>query len=331
MNEAIETRELIAVTFRGSLLCGTYHKPYGRRTGSGLDLNAPSAIGVLFMNAGFLPRSGLGDSAVYWADSFAACGYPSFRIDLQGLGDSHGEPPEDLSDFSNSGGFAPELNAIMKELVRRFSLSGVAVVAHCGSTISAVFAAALSRECAGLVLMDPYFHLPQGGSRVRAGLSEWAWRSRLGGSVANVYHWLKHIHLFMRGSKPPSNANLPLLSRWKQLGSSGLPILVLKAPALKARGIQPRLGEFDYLNYVQELSGRGSQIVINYLEGTNHSFADRLGRIAVRQHIERWLSACFPLAERQVSVLNRLQYEHNGLENQTEHHEVRSPQSNTAR
>lgn len=331
MNEAIETRELIAVPFRGSLLRGTYHRPYGRRTGSGLDLNERSAIGVVIMNAGFLPRSGLGDSALYWADSFAACGYPSFRIDLRGLGDSDGEPPADLSDFVNSGGFAPELAAIVKEIVRRFGLPGVAVVAHCGSTVSAIFAAAVSRECKGLVLLDPYFHLPQGGSKVRAGLSDWAWRSRLGGSIANVYHWLKHIHLFIRGSKPPSNANLPLLNRWKRLGSSGLPILVLKAPALKARGIQPRLGEFDYLDYVQALSGRGSQIVIKYIEGTNHSFADRLGRVAVRQHTESWLRACFPLTEHQGFALNPLRSEHNGLKNHTEHHEMRSHESNTTR
>jgi pimeloyl-ACP methyl ester carboxylesterase len=293
MNEATETRELITLPFRGSLLRGTYHRPYGRRPGPGLDLSERSVIGVVLMNAGFLPRSGLGDSAVYWADSFAACGYPSFRIDLQGLGDSDGEPPADLSNFVSSGGFAPELAAIVKEIVRRFDLPGVAVVAHCGSTVSAVFAAAVSRECKGLVLLDPYFHLSQGPTKVRAGLSEWAWRSRLGGSIANVYRWLKHIHLFIRGSKPPSNANLPLLNCWKQLGSSGLPILVLKAPALKARGIQPKRGEFDYLNYVQGLSGRGSQIVVRYIEGTNHSFADGLGRIAVRQHTERWLGGCF--------------------------------------
>jgi pimeloyl-ACP methyl ester carboxylesterase len=313
------------------VLRGTYHRPYGLSTGSGLDLNEPSAIGVLLVNAGFLPRSGLGDSAVYWADSFAACGYPSFRIDLQGLGDSDGEPPADLSDFVNSGGFAPELAAIVKDIVRRFGLSGVAVVAHCASTVSAIFAAALIRECKGLALLDPYFHLSQGGSKLRAGLSDWAWRSRLGGSISTVYHWLKHVHLFLRWRKPPSNANLPLLRRWKQLGSSGLPILVMKAPALKARGSQPRLGEFDYLNYVQARSGRASRIVVKYIEGTNHSFADRLGRIAVRQHTERWLRSCFPLMERQASALNPPRSEHSGFKNHTENHEMRSHQSNTAR
>ena len=40
-------------------------------------------------------------------------------------------------------------------------------------------------------------------------------------------------------------------------------MLVMKAPALKARGIKPRMGEFDYLGYLQTLSGRGSRIASN--------------------------------------------------------------------
>lgn len=90
MNAAIETRELISVAFGGIRLWGTYHRSHGGRSGVPEDLAEKHRVGVLFLNPGFQPRAALGDSPVYWADSFAKCGYPSFRFDLPGLGDSGG-------------------------------------------------------------------------------------------------------------------------------------------------------------------------------------------------------------------------------------------------
>jgi hypothetical protein len=81
------------------------------------------------------------------------------------------------------------------------------------------------------------------------------------------------------------------------VASTGLPILFLKAPARKATGTKPRVGEFDYLKYVLGLAGRNSKVVVELIEGTDHSFANRLGRAAVRRHIEGWLTSYFPLQE----------------------------------
>jgi hypothetical protein len=66
-------------------------------------------------------------------------------------------------------------------------------------------------------------------------------------------------------------------------------MLVLKAPALKTRGLKPRIGEFDYLGYLQSKANPRNRVSIEFVEGTNHSFADRRGREAVRQNIEQWL------------------------------------------
>ena len=112
--------------------------------------------------------------------------------------------------------------------------------------------------------------------------------------VSNVYYCLKYIRLLVRRNRPPRNANLALLRCWNQLASAGMPMLVMKAPALKARGIKPPMGEYDYLGYLQALSGRGSRIAIKFIEGTDHSFADSVGRTAIRQHTEEWLNTCFP-------------------------------------
>ena len=130
MKGAIETREVIAVVVGGVCLRGTYHRPHQERSGSGAGLAEKNRTGVLFLNPGFLPRAAIGDSAVGWADSFAQCGYPSFRFDLPGLGDSDGEPPAELLDFINAGGYAAILSATVKEVAERFSLSGMVIVGH---------------------------------------------------------------------------------------------------------------------------------------------------------------------------------------------------------
>jgi len=90
MQEAIETRELIMLDGPDGDIRGTYHRPNeGSFYPRSLPI-APGRIGVLFLNSTSPTRAQNGDAAVYLADSFASCGYPSFRLDLPGFGDSQG-------------------------------------------------------------------------------------------------------------------------------------------------------------------------------------------------------------------------------------------------
>lgn len=239
MNGSIETRELITVDVGGVCLRGTYHRTHAERPGPPAQRGMENRIGVLFLNHGFLPRAAPGDSAVYWADSFANFGYPSFRFDLAGLGDSDGDVPAQMHDYVNAGGYAPILSATLKEIVERFSLAGVVIMGHCAGAVTALYTAAASKECRGLVLTDPYFFLPRERTKIRVELSRWSSWSRLGALVSDLYYCLKYIRLLVRRNRPPANANLPLLRCWNQLASAGIPMLVMKAPAVKAQGIKP--------------------------------------------------------------------------------------------
>jgi pimeloyl-ACP methyl ester carboxylesterase len=253
---------------------------------------------LLFLNSLALPRAATGDSAVYWADSFARSGYPTFRFDLPGLGDSDGQTSTDLLDFINCGGFGPAAAGIAKQLVERGGYSGVVLVGHCAGAVTANYAAAAFKKCKGMILLDPYFHLPVAKRpESREKLSGWARRSALGKPLSNLFDRVKHLKLFLRGSTLPGNANTKLLSKWKELSAAGLPILLFKAPGIKAQGSKPRVGEFDYLEYVRKLAGRKSDLVMKSIGESDHSFANRAGREAVRQEVEGWLASHFPLTD----------------------------------
>jgi hypothetical protein len=103
----------------------------------------------------------------------------------------------------------------------------------------------------------------------------------------------------------PGNANVNLVTHWKQLVSSGLPILVFKSGEPAALGSSKlRAGTFDYLEHITSFAGHRSRLSLHTIEGTNHSFADRLGRAAIREHAEAWLHKHFPGEVAATALLN---------------------------
>jgi hypothetical protein len=91
----------------------------------------------------------------------------------------------------------------------------------------------------------------------------------------------------------PENANLPLLHCWEGLASRGIPILILNKPDRKSADMKARAKAFDYLEYVLGLADGKSKVAIRLAEGSDHSFSNCLGRVAVRQHVEEWLDDNF--------------------------------------
>lgn len=298
MTETIETRELFALRGPDGMIRGTYHKARDERGRAVQSPVNPERVALLFLGGLSATRASNGDSAVYWADVFAQRGYPSVRLDLPGFGDSDGNPPTEALEYVNSGGYASILSSAIEQLVAQFNLAGVVIVGHCTGTVSAIYAAAASGTCRGLVLMDPLFFLPPTKlSKFRRDLHTWILKCHLDGLLTSIYDRAKETLLQFRRNAAPSNANLPLLRCWKKLTATGLPILILKASGRKDASTKTRMGEFDYVEYVVELASRKSDIAVHVAEGAHHSFANRLGRAAVRQHTEEWLSAHFPLRD----------------------------------
>jgi pimeloyl-ACP methyl ester carboxylesterase len=297
VKDAIRGRELFTLEVLGVTVQGTCHLPDYEVPSTQIKLRDTKATGVLLLGGLLAPRAAIGDSAVYWADSFAKCGYRSFRVDLPGSCDSGGDAPMELMPFITCGGYEAVTVEILKQIVVRFNLSSVVLMGHCSGAVTALFAAASCKDCRGLVLMEPYFHLlPPVATKTREALSDWAASNRLGGMLSNLFDRLKELRLRLRRSELPANANIPLLKRWSSLTSAGVPILVLKVPSAKASAAKPRLGEFDYLAHVISLAGSRSRVDLEVVEGAGHSFADPVGRLAVRRYTENWFGKYFPVA-----------------------------------
>lgn len=290
MIQEIEARELIVLTSANIITRGTYHKPYGEGSQSQAEPVRSKRVGILFLNSLSPTRAAHGDSAVYWADSVAQSGYPAFRIDMPGFGDSEGEPPPDLLRFINTGGYASLVADKAAELVERFSLSGVVIVGLCAGAVSALFAAASCPHCKGVILMDPYFHLPlKASSRLWQTLTGRISRSALGRGISGVCDKIKATWVFLRGDMPPQNANFSLLTAWDALSANEVPMLVFKPTGVA------RKGEFDYLRYLLRNADRRSQVVLKVIEGAGHTFSNTAGRTGVQRDTMTWLNKHFSL------------------------------------
>jgi hypothetical protein len=293
-SDEIEARHLITLGADGVLVRGTYHE-VPRKAQHGSNVQGKN-IGVAFLNALSTPRTLIGDSAVFWASSFAAQGYPSLRFDLPGLGDSYGETAKDLVTFINEAGFAAIAASKIREFTKTFGLSGVVTYGHCAGAVTAVYAASECRECKGLIITDPYFNAANMLTpKLSPGMVDWARRSKVGEVLRATYVRIREARKKQDNGTLPGNANVRLVAHWKKIVSSGLPILVFKSgePAALGSG-KLRAGSFDYLKHITSFAGDRSRLSIATIEGTTHSFADHVGRAAIREQAEAWLNENFP-------------------------------------
>jgi pimeloyl-ACP methyl ester carboxylesterase len=289
MRQTLGSRALFTLSGSNVDLHGTYHMPTDSVAKTDFQATASGRIGILFVNALSTPRAGFADSAVHWAESFAACGYPAFRVDLPGLGDTFGAIPMELLTFITKGGYANIAIDKIKELIDRFSLAGIVIVGHCAGAVTALFAASEPKACKGLILMDPYFDFAKRVAAHAPEIASWSRRSRLGEVLRDTYGLVRELPRAIRKDRLPPSANPALLDQWRRVASGGMPILVLRSP-----GKQPRTGQFDYMKHAVKLAGRKARVEIKLLGDADHSFANRTGRNAVRMQAEAWLSEYFP-------------------------------------
>jgi pimeloyl-ACP methyl ester carboxylesterase len=198
--------------------------------------------------------------------------------------------------FSSSmtEGTAPVLSAVVKELTARYELGGMVLLGHCAGAVTAMYTAAMTPECKGLVLTDPYFHLEHEKADLVVAVKDWVMWGPVAKVTRYLFHALRSVYLLVKrlrttgaGSGLPRNANVPMLRRCKQLLSSGVPMLVMQSPRWA-------VGQFNYLDHLESSARSKTRMSVVPLEGVDHSFANCAARKAVLENTGKWLKRYFP-------------------------------------
>jgi pimeloyl-ACP methyl ester carboxylesterase len=292
MKNKIEDRELFALKAADGNIPVTHHKARQRGAPASSSKDGKGRVGILYLNSMSPTRAARGDSSVRWAEWHAERGYPAFRVDLPGFGDSDTDPPPAVQNFVNAGGYAASSCAAIDQLVSRFQLSGFVLFGLCAGALSAICTAAVSRECRGMILLDPYFHLPL---VARPSVVDKLRRLVPPGILRRVLRAATDKMVEMRRRKMPkeipANTNFQLLDQWKKAVGKGLPVLIINAPTARREGEM-----FNYIDYIRTLNVSEGQVTLKVIQGADHTFSNRLGLDAVRQTTDEWLSANFPIA-----------------------------------
>ncbi len=260
-------------------------------------------IGVLFLNAGYVPRDGHAGLSAKLGDALVALGFPAFRFDLPMLGDSPGELPaaaEQLYDMVYRGDFAATAIAIARELCRRHALDGLVLGGLCGGAITAIYAADRERSSiVGLALFEPEMYRSNertapAAPGARKLFSYWGWmraltrENRLGRYIPLPRELL--LGLLLQRGKLPGATNVPLVAAWRRVVERRLPTLVMTA--------QGKLHEvfFDRINAVALAGAPTSHITRVSLPRTNHTFTTGGAIDEVKRYAVAWTARTFDRA-----------------------------------
>ncbi|MBI5891271.1 MAG: alpha/beta fold hydrolase [Nitrosomonadales bacterium] len=314
-------RKALQLEIAGHRLFGTLHD---RALLSPMQNNSASPrIGVLLLSFGQQPRSWVGDLGSSIADRLEGFGYPTFRFDMPGLGDSPGDIPVHLEELWRDildGAHEAPLHALCEDLVRRYSLKGLVVGGFCGGAVTALYAVNLrSPLILGLVLLEPEIALVRTNSPTTAiaaapltvdSLQEridllWlrisspnSWRRLLSGKSdfkfwLNLWYGLldftarKLSNVGRRTKLLPPETNHRMLNSWLLARRRRLPTLVISVGS-------PNRSKY-YRAYGLQPGVPDPKTALEWFEipNTTHAMLTGGGKEAVGMHIENWVSENF--------------------------------------
>lgn len=272
---------------------GTAHLPDRESPGGAVA----GDLAFLFFNAGHVPREGHAGTIARVADQLAASGFPAYRFDLPGLGDSPGEIPAGLEEFFFSvhdGAFAPAALQIARAVIKRSACSRLVLGGLCGGAATALFVAEEAPELvAGLVALEPEFVRPGGVApqELRGKLSNRAsWLRLLTGhsQYSERLRFVSRLVLPLAGRwLLPAEANRALVWSYRALVRRGVPCLIMLAEG------KPRELFYDQLNKLLFRGKPGAQVTEIPILNTNHIFTSGGAAERIVQEVGEWAERSF--------------------------------------
>jgi pimeloyl-ACP methyl ester carboxylesterase len=301
------SRQLLTFDLAGMRLCGTAHLPHADQP--------RRRLGAILLNAGPAPRAGNSDLSVRMADALALEGFPSFRFDMPGLGDSPGDVPAEVETFWQQvlvGRNDRPALSLLKELRQRYDLDGLIVGGLCAGSVTAVRAAALDdSDIAGLLLLEPNFRLASEidpaaeqaamqatqvsptRRRLMRGLSLKSWLYLLTGDniAARLAAPLRPLLLETLkttvGHELPRDTNVDMVLIWREVMRGRIPTLVLVASG--------RIEEAYCWRILDSIPPVVSQdVFVEGIPGTNHIFTAGNAREHAIRSTCAWACRQFP-------------------------------------
>lgn len=318
-------RKALQLDIASKRLFGTLHDSSVNLPGQ----QSSDRIGVLLMSFGQQPRSWVGDLGSSIADRLDARGYPTFRFDMPGLGDSPGDIPVYLEELWRDillGAHEESLHALCDDLIRRFSLKGLVVGGFCGGAVTALYAVNMrSPLILGLVLLEPEIALVRTSSTaaqsesvpltvdayqesadiVRKRITSLdSWRKLFSGK-ADFKFWLKlwyglidygarKLKTIGRDKKVlPQETNHRMLNSWNLARRLRIPTLVVSV------GSPSRSKYYRAYGLEPGVADKKSKLQWVEIPNTTHAMLTGGAKEAVGRNFVSWLSENFPLASKE--------------------------------
>jgi pimeloyl-ACP methyl ester carboxylesterase len=272
-------------------MVGTYHHP---RSGLGASsgLEGADSPAFLFLNSGHMPRDGHASLVARMAEHVARLGYPSFRLDLPGLGDSPGQLPESLESLfqmMHDGCHVEPALAAARDIRRRYGFDTLVLGGLCAAAGTSLLAAARSPECvAGIVALElelfrPVAEVPlELGAAVR---SRAAWLRLLTG-----HSRLNRVVPPIRGLVPgwlgrmllPAHTDRPLVDALADFVARQKPLLLMMSAGNR------RAAFFDQVRGVVLGRRAARSLRLCEIPGTNHIFTTGAAHEVVLERLGAW-------------------------------------------
>lgn len=281
-------RTILTWRILGEDLVGTCHVPTPGRAGG---LSGAPSVGILLLNPGSAMRSGNSDLSVRIGDRLALRGFPVFRFDLSGLGDSSGSIPADVEAYWSevlNGRNDEATVALIERIQLEFGVARVIVGGLCAAALPAVRAVSSSSAApAGLILLEPNFRMDVQNQRKEARPAVGLYRgSRIAGATRSLRTFVQGVVKRPFAPSLPRDANVPLIAHWHESLVHGVRSLVVVAVGQRADRYVTRI--------LETMPTRAPGLVACVrVPGTNHLFTSGAGRDAVLTALERWVMEGF--------------------------------------